>query len=147
MEKAESSSVESTPATGHDVEKSRDEVVVGDVKVNDILTVSMSAKEYRKLIWKLDLHLLPPLFALWFVSLIDRINIGSANIFGIQKDLKMNPRSNQFNVALIIVLIGLITCEVPSNYLLKKTSPSKVLALESLILGQLLAILPVLSLT
>lgn len=147
MEKTESSSVDSTPATGHDVEKLRDEVVVGDVKGNDVPPVSMSAKEYRKLIWKLDLHLLPPLFALWFVSLIDRINIGSANIFGIQKDLNMNPRSNQFNVALIIVLIGLITCEVPSNYLLKKTSPSKVLALESLILGQLFIILPVLSLT
>jgi hypothetical protein len=146
MEKAESSSVDSTPATGHDVEKSRDEVVVGDVKGNNVPTVSISAKEYRKLIWKLDLHLLPPLFALWFVSLIDRINIGSANIFGIQKDLNMNPRSNQFNVALIIVLIGLITCEVPSNYLLKKTSPSKVLALESLVLGQFVMVVSVSSL-
>lgn len=101
----------------------------------------ISSREYRKLIWKLDLHLLPPLFALWFVSLIDRINIGSANIFGIQKDLKMNPKSNQFNVVLIIVLIGLITCEVPSNWLLKKTSPSKVLALESLVLGEYSTIL------
>ena len=100
-------------------------------------SIDISPMEYRKLIWKLDLHLLPPLFALWFVSLIDRINIGSANIFGIQKDLHMNPKSNDFNIALIIVLVGLITCEVPSNWLLKKTSPSKVLALESFILGEL----------
>ncbi len=91
--------------------------------------------EYRKLIWKLDLHLLPPLFALWFVSLVDRVNIGSANIFGLQKDLHMNPKSNDFNIALIIVLIGLITMEVPSNWLLKKTSPSMVLAAESFLLG------------
>jgi len=97
---------------------------------------TLTSMQYRKLIWKLDIHLLPPLFALWFVSLIDRINIGSANIFGIQKDLHMNPTSNDFNIALIVVLVGLITMEVPSNYLLKKTSPSKVLAAESLLLGQ-----------
>jgi len=94
--------------------------------------------QYRKLIWKLDIHLLPPLFALWFVSLIDRVNIGSANIFGIQPDLHMNIKSNDFNIALIIVTIGLITMEIPSNWLLKKTSPSKVLATESLLLGEFL---------
>jgi hypothetical protein len=98
--------------------------------------ITMSAMQYRKLIWKMDLYLLPSLFALWFVSLIDRINIGSANIFGIQKDLHMNAKSNQFNIALIIAYVGLIVMEVPSNWLLKKTSPSKVLAAESLLLGQ-----------
>jgi hypothetical protein len=99
------------------------------------LELEMSPIKYRKLMWKLDMHLLPPLFALWFVSLIDRINIGSALIFGIQSDLHINPKSNQINIALIIVLVGLITMEVPSNLLLKKTSPSKVLALESLFVG------------
>jgi hypothetical protein len=111
-------------------------VDVGSSDQSTPSVTAMSPKEYRKLIWKLDLHLLPPLFALWFVSLIDRINIGSARIFGLEKDLHMNPKSNQFNIALIIVLIGLITCEVPSNWLLKKTSPSLVLALESFILGE-----------
>jgi hypothetical protein len=103
--------------------------------------ITMSAMQYRKLIWKMDLYLLPSLFALWFVSLIDRINIGSANIFGIQTDLHMNAKSNQFNVALIIAYVGLIVMEVPSNWLLKKTSPSKVLAAESLLLGQFNAII------
>ncbi|CAG8960502.1 hypothetical protein HYFRA_00008222 [Hymenoscyphus fraxineus] len=91
--------------------------------------------QYRKLIWKLDLRLLPALFCLWFVSLIDRINIGSANIYGIQKDLKMDPRSNDFNIALLVVQVGLITCEVPSNYLLKKTSPPIILAATSILLA------------
>lgn len=139
MEKAESTSIDSVPVARQDVKQSTEVSSVKDAGSTDQTVPSMTAMEYRKLIWKLDLHLLPPLFALWFVSLIDRINIGSANIFGLQKDLKMNPKSNQFNVALIIVLIGLITCEVPSNYLLKKTSPSKVLALESFILGEYLS--------
>jgi hypothetical protein len=97
--------------------------------------VALSPMQYRKLIWKLDLHLLPPLFGLWFVSLVDRVNIGNANIQGLQQDLHMNPKSNDFNIALLVVLAGLITMEVPSNYLLKKTSPKMILATESLLLG------------
>lgn len=59
----------------------------------------LSNAEYRKLIWKLDVHLLPPLFVLWFISLIDRVNIGTARIQGLEKDLGMDPRTNQFNIA------------------------------------------------
>ncbi len=59
----------------------------------------MTGAEYRKLIWKLDVRLLPPLFVLWFISLVDRVNIGTARIQGLEKDLGMNPRSNQFNIA------------------------------------------------
>ncbi|KAM0263212.1 hypothetical protein ACHAQJ_001367 [Trichoderma viride] len=60
---------------------------------------TLSKAEYRKLIWKLDMHLLPPLFILWFISLIDRVNIGTARIQGLEKDLGMNPLTNQFNIA------------------------------------------------
>jgi MFS transporter, ACS family, DAL5 transporter family protein len=60
---------------------------------------TFSSAEYRKLIWKLDVRLLPPLFVLWFISLIDRVNIGTARIQGLEKDLKMNPLGTQFNVA------------------------------------------------
>lgn len=97
--------------------------------------IALSPLEYRKLIWKLDVHLLPPLFVLWFVSLIDRLNIGSAKIFRIEKDLHMDPRGTDFNVALITLMVGLILFDVPSNYLLKKIRPSWVLFAENLLLG------------
>lgn len=92
--------------------------------------------QYRKLIWKLDLHLLPPLWALWFCSLIDRVNIGNAKIQGLEKDLHMDPKSNQFNVALVVIFIGLVSLEVPSNYLMKRVSPRAVLCAETLLLGE-----------
>lgn len=97
--------------------------------------VALPPLEYRKLIWKLDMHLLPPLFVLWFVSLIDRLNIGSAKIFGMEKDLHMNAQGADFNVALITTMVGLILFDVPSNYLLKKMRPSWVLTAENLLLG------------
>lgn len=102
---------------------------------DDHTRVALPPLEYRKLIWKLDVHLLPPLFLLWFVSLIDRLNIGSAKIFGIEKDLNMDPRGTDFNVALITTMVGLILFDVPSNYLLKTLRPSLVLTAENLLLG------------
>lgn len=82
------------------------------IKSIDTAAVILSNAEYRKLIWKLDLHLLPPLFILWFISLIDRVNIGAARIQGLEKDLRMNPLSNQFNIATVVVFIGLMIAEV-----------------------------------
>jgi hypothetical protein len=98
--------------------------------------ITISPKEYRKLIWKLDSHLLPPLFFLWAFSLIDRVNIGAAKIQGLEKDLRMDPTGNQFNIALIVIFAGLITCEIPSNWLMRKVRPSLVLCTETFCLGQ-----------
>lgn len=123
-----------------DVEKSVDDENSTPLPSSPSNAPELTSFQYRKLIWKLDVRLLPPLFCLWFVSLIDRINIGSAAIFGIQKNLGMNPQSNDFNVALVIVTIGLITMEVPSNWLLKKTSPSVILGIENFLLGMLQSI-------
>ncbi|KAJ8065490.1 hypothetical protein OCU04_006171 [Sclerotinia nivalis] len=73
------------------------------------------------------------LCALWLVALLDRGNIGSANIFGIQKDLHM--QGNDFNIALLIVVIVLIVFEIPCNALLKFSSPQIVLTGEIFLLG------------
>jgi hypothetical protein len=97
--------------------------------------ITISPKEYRKLIWKLDSRLLPPLVFLWAVSLIDRVNIGAAKIQGLEKDLGMDPKSNQFNIALIVIFAGLITCEIPSNWAMRKLRPSIVLCAETFCLG------------
>ncbi|PTB77131.1 MFS general substrate transporter, partial [Trichoderma longibrachiatum ATCC 18648] len=98
-------------------------------------TKTISGAEYRRLIWKLDVHLLPPLFVLWFISLIDRVNIGTARIQGLEKDLGMDPLSNQFNIATVVVFIGLMLAEVPSNWLVKRLKPATVLCGECIILG------------
>lgn len=84
------------------VEKASGSVSVepGSPTAKDVNTVdAFSSAEYRKLIWKLDVRLLPPLFVLWFISLIDRVNIGTARIQGLEKDLGMNPLGTQFNIA------------------------------------------------
>ncbi|KAJ5211467.1 uncharacterized protein N7498_003113 [Penicillium cinerascens] len=76
----------------------------------------------RKLLWKLDLRLLPWLSLLYLVSFLDRTNIGNAKIVGLKKDLNMT--SNQFNATLTIFFVSYSVFEPLTNVLLKRLRPS-----------------------
>jgi len=76
----------------------------------------------RKLLWKLDLKLIPWLSFLYLISFLDRTNIGNAKIDGLQKDLKMT--NNQYNITLTVFFISYSVFEPLTNILLKKLRPS-----------------------
>ncbi|KAJ6437464.1 sulfite oxidase [Purpureocillium lavendulum] len=76
----------------------------------------------KKLLRRLDMRVIPPIFALFFMSFMDRGNIGNAKIQGMEKTLGM--KGQDYSVALFVFFVPYILCEVPSNLLLKKLSPS-----------------------
>lgn len=76
----------------------------------------------NKLLWKLDIHIVPILTFLFLLAFLDRINIGNAWIQGMREDLKMDGR--QYSIALFIFFIPYILFEVPCNLLLKRIAPS-----------------------
>ncbi|CEI61621.1 unnamed protein product [Fusarium venenatum] len=80
----------------------------------------------KQLLRKLDLHLLPPLMVIYFLSFMDRTNIGNAKIQGMTETLNMT--GNDYNMALFVFFIPYIIFEVPSNIIIKKISPSLWLA-------------------
>ncbi|KAI0368132.1 MFS general substrate transporter [Pilatotrama ljubarskyi] len=77
----------------------------------------------RRVLWKLDIHVLPPLALLWLANFIDRTNIGNARIAGLERDTHLH--GNQFNIALTIFYVSYILVELPSNWVLKKFKPSR----------------------
>ncbi|MCJ1470241.1 hypothetical protein MMC07_008886 [Pseudocyphellaria aurata] len=81
----------------------------------------------KRLIRKCDLHVLAPVALLYLLAFLDRINIGNARIQGLEADLNM--KGQDFNVALSVFFILYVTCEVPSNLLLRKIAPSTWLSL------------------
>ncbi|RGP67580.1 hypothetical protein FSPOR_5767 [Fusarium sporotrichioides] len=87
----------------------------------------------RKLLRKLDLHLLPPLMVIYFLSFMDRTNIGNAKIQGMTETLNMT--GNDYNMALFVFFIPYIIFEVPSNIIIKKISPSLWLASITVLWG------------
>lgn len=76
-----------------------------------------AAKLESKTIQKLQIRLIPYLFLLYVVAMIDRVNIGFAQLT-MNKDLGLS--SQQFSIAAGIFFIGYFLFEVPSNLILHK---------------------------
>ena len=70
-----------------------------------------------KTIQKLEIRLIPYLFLLYVVAMIDRVNIGFAQLT-MNKDLGLS--SQQYGIAAGIFFIGYFLFEVPSNLILHK---------------------------
>jgi len=77
----------------------------------------------RRILWKLDCHILPPLALLWLANFIDRSNIGNARIAGLERDTHLH--GNQFNAALAVFYVTYLVVEIPSNIVLKKMKANR----------------------
>lgn len=87
--------------------------------------VNQLAEQYNinqtKLMWKIDICVVPPLALLYFLSFLDRVNISNASVYGMSRSL--NLHGNQFNIALTVFFVPYIFFEVLSNYVLKFAKP------------------------
>ncbi|KAI8086542.1 major facilitator superfamily domain-containing protein [Halteromyces radiatus] len=99
--------------------------------------VEPDAKEMRKLLWKLDLRIVPWLGVLYLCSFLDRVNIGNAKLAGLQADLKVSD--DVYNWALSIFFIGYIIFEIPSNMMMKKIGPNRWIPLVMIAWGVTMA--------
>jgi hypothetical protein len=76
----------------------------------------------RRLTWKIDLHLVPPLCVLYLLAFLDRVNIANARLYSLEKDLGLI--GNQYNICLVMFFVPYVAFEIPANLLLKKFRPS-----------------------
>lgn len=83
----------------------------------DGLTGAAENANESKTIRKLQIRLIPYLFLLYVVAMIDRVNIGFAQLT-MNKDLGLS--SQQFSIAAGIFFIGYFFFEVPSNLILHR---------------------------
>ena len=77
----------------------------------------------KKLVRKLDCHIIPIIMLLYLLSFLDRINIGNARLYGLEEDL--NLKGNQFQTASSLLFATYLMSELPSNLVLKKLRPSR----------------------
>ncbi|KAF7178934.1 hypothetical protein CNMCM7691_007758 [Aspergillus felis] len=83
---------------------------------------SPTAINERKLMVKIDWHVLPCLCVMFLLAFLDRINIGNAVVLGLKEDLHIQT-GTKYNTALTIFFVPYIIFEIPSNILLKKLKP------------------------
>ncbi|KAL4804263.1 major facilitator superfamily domain-containing protein [Aspergillus unguis] len=106
----------------------RIEKAVNTVAIDNIQVLGLRAEDAefytsyppearKKLLWKIDIRLIPILAVLYLISHLDRANIGNAKIEGLTTDLGLN--GVQWNIVLSIFFIPYVLLEVPSNMFLK----------------------------
>ncbi|KAK7534992.1 major facilitator superfamily domain-containing protein [Phyllosticta citribraziliensis] len=116
-----------------------------DAEYDDIET---GAVDEKKLLGKLDLHLLPGVAILYLLSFLDRSNVANAKLEGLTKDLGMT--GNQYLTSLTLYFVGYVLFEIcpqlhpyrppspfiiPCNVILKRTTPKMWLPTLTLVWG------------
>ncbi|KAH6615520.1 major facilitator superfamily domain-containing protein [Chaetomium sp. MPI-SDFR-AT-0129] len=102
------------------------------IETQDAVLVSYTPAEERRLLRHQDFTIIPLSAFIYFLCNLDRSNIGNARILNstthddMQTSIGATPR--EFNVALMVFLVGYALFEVPSNVLLKKLRPSRWIA-------------------
>ncbi|KAF7296090.1 MFS domain-containing protein [Mycena kentingensis (nom. inval.)] len=81
----------------------------------------------RRIIRRVDWRLLPILGVLYALALIDRTNISIARVVGMDKDLGLSVGA-RFSIVVGIYFIPYTLCQLPSNLLLRKVGPRKLLS-------------------
>ncbi|KAI1812821.1 DNA-repair protein rad2 [Poronia punctata] len=87
----------------------------------------------KKLLRKLDLHLIPLVMLLYTFSFLDRVNIGNARLYHLEEDLGLTPE--QFQIAVSILFVTYLVFEIPSNLVLKPFGPQRWLAFIAFVWG------------
>ncbi|KAM5343976.1 hypothetical protein ACJ41O_012513 [Fusarium nematophilum] len=80
------------------------------------------AVDEKKVLRKMDLHILPILSALYLLCFLDRGNIGNAKIEGLLDDLSLTGQ--QYNMCLTVFFFTYASFELPSNLILRRLRPS-----------------------
>lgn len=96
-------------------------VIVSDNAVDRFDESEEAAR--KKVLRKMDWHLLPFISLLYLLSFLDRANIGNARIAGMAVDAKLDGL--KYNVVAAVFFIPYALAEVPSNICLKLFRPSR----------------------
>ncbi|KAF2756589.1 major facilitator superfamily transporter [Pseudovirgaria hyperparasitica] len=98
----------------------------------DLDAIYTSTAADRALIRKQDIRIIPLCAFIYLLCYLDRSNIGNAKVLNANthNDLLSETRMTnyQYTIALMVFLVAYAIFEVPSNYLLKRISPSRWIA-------------------
>ncbi|KAL4883282.1 Peroxin-3-domain-containing protein [Aspergillus karnatakaensis] len=107
-------------------------VVAMDQGSHDLPLLTQTTE--RKLMAKVDWHVVPCLCIMYLLAFLDRVNISNAAVLGMTNDLGI-VEGTKYNTALTIFFVPYIIFEIPSNILLKKLRPHVWLSLCMFLFG------------
>lgn len=96
-------------------------VEVDESQKSASLEESVDRKLERRLVWKLDLYILPLLTTVYFLAQMGRSDIGNANIAGMGVDLNLTP--GRYSTVSSLFLVGYIVFQPAGTLLLRLLTP------------------------
>lgn len=115
VEKLETSHIESKIESGS---KSRDDFVVEKPELLKQYSDEEIDAFHKKITFKIDIRLIPILVLLYILNYLDRNNIASARLGGLEDDLGL--KGNQYETCISLLFVGYILMQIPSNMFLNK---------------------------
>ncbi|KAL4789147.1 major facilitator superfamily domain-containing protein [Aspergillus venezuelensis] len=100
-------------------------------------TSTLSEKEKKRVIRRIDLRLLPILGLMYSISLIDRTNSGLALVAGMQEDLDLAV-GDRYTIIVMLFFIPYVILEIPSNLILPKAGAANWLSFLGASFGAIL---------
>ncbi|OAG40889.1 hypothetical protein AYO21_04966 [Fonsecaea monophora] len=91
------------------------------IEADDLEYVEGTPEE-KKLLRKIDLRLIPILWAMYIFNYLDRTNIGNAKVGGMEEDLSLS--SSDYSLVLSIFFVAYLLFEPPAVMILARTKPS-----------------------
>lgn len=92
-----------------------------------------SVEYYRKLLWKIDLYLLPLMWVCYGTQQADKLAVSTQAVFGIREDTHLV--GDQFNWLTTVFYLSYLVCEAPANWLLQKCNTAKFLSIVMFLWG------------
>lgn len=89
----------------------------------------------RRLLWKIDLRILPILTFLYVFSAMDRSDIGNAQVAGMQKDI--GASSQQWTLVAALFYIGYIVSQPVATLFMRRLNPPNLFAFACCLWGAL----------
>ncbi|KAL2440832.1 High-affinity nicotinic acid transporter [Exophiala dermatitidis] len=99
-----------------------DDNVGHEVEPKAPILSEFSVQEQRKILRRIDLRILPIVGAVYCISLIDRTNLGAANIAGMAKDLELTT-GMRYSTVTLVFFPTYIVFELPATVLIRWIGP------------------------
>ncbi|KAK3064988.1 hypothetical protein LTS18_014874 [Coniosporium uncinatum] len=89
---------------------------------DDSILNQFSPDEQKKILHKVDKHLIPICGVMYCVSLLDRTNLSNASIAGMTRALRLNIQP-RYSIISLVFFITYVLCQPPATILTRKIGP------------------------
>ena len=92
---------------------------------DEALFADMSEQEKRAIVRRVDIRLITTIGFMYCVSLMDRTNLGAANIAGMSVELQLRVPDvvDRYSLITLVFFITYVLCQPPSTVIVRKVGP------------------------